>query len=189
MDWENLKNNLKKRFHRTKGTDFEDQPNARMQVRWLYACLMDELRRRGKYNRALTPNEQARTQFPAQENAYQLTELYNRARYSEQDIHEEEALSGRKYLEEMLKNVVLIDESGVHTDAVNIGTTVKIFNRTMNMEKVYHLVGSTEANAMENKISDHSPIGNAIIGAKVGETVKVETMRGVMELEILEISK
>ena len=92
-------------------------------------------------------------------------------------------------LEEMLKNVVLIDESGVHTDAVNIGTTVKIFNRTMNMEKVYHLVGSTEANAMENKISDHSPIGNAIIGAKVGETVKVETMRGVMELEILEISK
>lgn len=92
-------------------------------------------------------------------------------------------------LEEMLKNVVLIDESGVHTDAVNIGTTVKIFNRTMNMEKVYHLVGSTEANAMENKISDHSPIGNAVIGAKVGETVKVETMRGVMELEILEISK
>jgi transcription elongation factor GreA len=92
-------------------------------------------------------------------------------------------------LEEMLKNVVIIDESGVHTDAVNIGTTVKIFNRTMNVEKIYHLVGSTEANAMENKISDHSPIGNAIIGAKVGETVKVETLRGVMELEILEISK
>jgi transcription elongation factor GreA len=59
----------------------------------------------------------------------------------------------------------------------------------MNVEKIYHLVGSTEANAMENKISDHSPIGNAIIGAKVGETVKVETLRGVMELEILEISK
>lgn len=92
-------------------------------------------------------------------------------------------------LEEMLKSVVLIDESGVHTDAVNVGTTVKIFNRTMNMEKVYHLVGSTEANAMQNKISDHSPIGNAIIGAKVGEVVKVETLRGIMELEILEISK
>ncbi|MBQ7846938.1 MAG: transcription elongation factor GreA [Clostridia bacterium] len=92
-------------------------------------------------------------------------------------------------LEEMLKSVVLIDESGVHTDAVNVGTTVKVFNRTMNMEKVYHLVGSTEANAMQNKISDHSPIGNAIIGAKVGEVVKVETLRGIMELEILEISK
>ena len=92
-------------------------------------------------------------------------------------------------LEEMLKNVVLIDESGVHTDAVNVGTTVKVFNRTMNVEKVYHLVGSTEANAMQNKISDHSPIGNAIIGAKVGEVVKVETLRGIMELEILEISK
>ena len=104
MDWGTIKNNLKKRFRRTKGTDFEDQPNARMQVRWLYARLRDELRRREKYNGTLTPNEQARTQFPAQENAYQLTELYNRARYSEQDIHEEEALSGRKYLEEMLKN-------------------------------------------------------------------------------------
>ena len=92
-------------------------------------------------------------------------------------------------LEEMLKNVVLIDESGVHTDAVNVGTTVRIFNHTMKVEKTYHLVGSTEANAMENKISDHSPIGNAIIGAKVGQTVKVETLRGTMELEILEISK
>ena len=92
-------------------------------------------------------------------------------------------------LEEMLKNVVLIDESGVHTDSVNVGTTVRVLNRTMNIEKTYHLVGSTEANAMENKISDHSPIGNAIIGAKVGQTVKVETLRGTMELEILEISK
>ena len=92
-------------------------------------------------------------------------------------------------LEEMLKSVVLIDESGVHTDSVNVGTTVKVLNRTMNLEKIYHLVGSTEANAMENKISDHSPIGNAIIGAKVGEIVKVETLRGVMELEILELSK
>jgi len=99
-----MKKKVRRRMAGKTGERFEDQPNARMQVRWLYACLMDELRRRGKYNRALTPNEQARTQFPAQENAYQLTELYNRARYSEQDIHEEEALSGRKYLEEMLKN-------------------------------------------------------------------------------------
>ena len=89
-------------------------------------------------------------------------------------------------LEEMLKNV--IDESG-NTDQVNVGTKVRIFNRTRNKEVEYYLVGSTEANASLGKISDQSPIGKAIIGEKVGRVVHVEAPAGVMELEILEISK
>ena len=91
-------------------------------------------------------------------------------------------------LEEMLKNVDLIDESG-NTDQVNVGTKVRIFNRTRNKEVEYYLVGSTEANASLGKISDQSPIGKAIIGEKVGRVVHVEAPAGVMELEILEISK
>mgnify|MGYP004571510643 CR=1 FL=1 len=91
-------------------------------------------------------------------------------------------------LEEMLKNVDLIDESG-NTDQVNVGTKVRIFNRTRNKEVEYYLVGSTEANASLGKISDQSPIGKAIIGEKVGRVVQVEAPAGVMELEILEISK
>ena len=91
-------------------------------------------------------------------------------------------------LEEMLKNVDLIDESG-NTDQVNVGTKVRIFNRTRNKEVEYYLVGSTEANASLDKISDQSPIGKAIIGEKVGRVVHVEAPAGVMELEILEISK
>jgi len=88
----------------------------------------------------------------------------------------------------MLKNVDLIDESG-NTDQVNVGTKVRIFNRTRNKEVEYYLVGSTEANASLGKISDQSPIGKAIIGEKVGRVVHVEAPAGVMELEILEISK
>ena len=91
-------------------------------------------------------------------------------------------------LEEMLKNVDLIDESG-NTDQVNVGTKVRIFNKTRNKEVEYYLVGSTEANASLGKISDQSPIGKAIIGEKVGRVVHVEAPAGVMELEILEISK
>ena len=91
-------------------------------------------------------------------------------------------------LEEMLKNVDLIDENG-NTDQVNVGTKVRIFNRTRNKEVEYHLVGSTEANASLGKISDQSPIGKAIIGEKVGRVVQVEAPAGMMELEILEISK
>lgn len=92
-------------------------------------------------------------------------------------------------LEEMLKNIVLIDESAIHTDSVNVGNTIRIYNRTKGKEFVYYLVGSTEANAMQNRISDQSPIGKSIIGEKVGSVVKVETPAGLMELEILEISK
>ena len=62
-------------------------------------------------------------------------------------------------------------------------------NRTRNKEVEYYLVGSIEANASLGKISDQSPIGKAIIGEKVGRVVHVEAPAGVMELEILEISK
>ena len=91
-------------------------------------------------------------------------------------------------LEEMLKNAKLIDDTG-STDQVNVGSRVRILNRTRGKEVEYHLVGSTEANAILNKISDQSPIGKAILGEREGSVVKVETPAGVMELEILEICK
>ena len=91
-------------------------------------------------------------------------------------------------LEEMLKTAELIDETG-GTDQVNVGATVRVFNKTRNREFEYHLVGSTEANATLGKISDQSPIGKAIIGERVGSVVKVETPAGLMELEILEITR
>ena len=91
-------------------------------------------------------------------------------------------------LEEMLKNVVLVDDS-IGTDRVNVGSIVRVFNKTRDREIEYHIVGSTEANAMQNKISDQSPIGKALLGERVGKTVKVETPAGIVQLKILEITK
>lgn len=91
-------------------------------------------------------------------------------------------------LQEMLKNAVLIDEAS-GTDQVNVGSKVRVFNKTRNKELEYHLVGSTEANASLGKISDQSPIGKALIGERVGSIVTVEVPAGTIELEILEITK
>ena len=91
-------------------------------------------------------------------------------------------------LEEMLKNVVLIDEE-VTTDKVSIGTKVRVLNRALGKEVEYNLVGSTEANPITRHISDQSPIGKALIGEKVGAVVTVATPGGEAELEILEIAK
>ena len=91
-------------------------------------------------------------------------------------------------LEEMLNNVVLIDEE-VTTDKVGVGTKVRVFNRRLQKEVEYNLVGSTEANPMTRHISDQSPIGKALIGEKAGAVVTVVTPAGESELEILEISR
>ncbi len=92
-------------------------------------------------------------------------------------------------LEEMLKNVKVISESDVHTNSVNVGASVRILDVKKKVEKEYTIVGSTEADAMSGKISDRSPIGAAIIGASVGETVLVTTPGGEKEFKILEIMK
>lgn len=92
-------------------------------------------------------------------------------------------------LEEMLKHVKLISEDDIHTDSVNVGATVRVYDVEFEEEIEYTLVGSTEADPLSNKISDQSPIGRAIIGAKVGETVDIETPGGLLQLKILEISK
>lgn len=92
-------------------------------------------------------------------------------------------------LEEMLKNVRVVEAADVDTDAVGICSKVKVLDVEFDEEEVYTIVGSTEADPDANKISDESPIGTALMGRKAGETVSVETPGGVIELKILEISK
>ena len=92
-------------------------------------------------------------------------------------------------IESMLKNVKVIDESNIATDKVNVGNRVKVFDETFKEEIEYTIVGSSEANPMESKISDESPIGKALIGAEIGETVKAETPGGETVMKVLEISK
>ncbi len=92
-------------------------------------------------------------------------------------------------LEDKLKRVKVFDEDDINTDRVNVGAKVKLRNTDNGTDVEYYLVGSTEANPFEHKISDTSPIGKAIIGAKVGDTVTVKLPAGEKKLVILEINK
>lgn len=89
-------------------------------------------------------------------------------------------------IENMLRNAEVIDSGNV-TDTVSIGNTIKIFDAEFQEEIEYTLVGSAEADPFNGKISNESPIGAAIIGHKVGDTVEVDTPDGIISLKILEI--
>lgn len=92
-------------------------------------------------------------------------------------------------LENMLKNAVVVDESEISTDTVSIGTTVRVKDYEFDEEVEYTLVGSAEADPMNDKISNESPVGEALIGKKVGDIVEVDVPQGVIKLEVLEIKR
>ena len=94
-----------------------------------------------------------------------------------------------KELEELLENAVILDESSIDTSVVSLGSNVKVYNNTMAMEITYDLVGSNEANPMEGKISDQSPIGAALIGKRAGDEIEVEVPNGTVSMKILEVSR
>lgn len=92
-------------------------------------------------------------------------------------------------LEKMLKNAKVIDQDEIDLQKVSIGTTAKVYDKEFDEEVEYIIVGSTEADPDKLKISDESPVGKALIGRSVGETVVVDTPGGSVELKILEINK
>lgn len=93
-------------------------------------------------------------------------------------------------LEAMISVAHIIDESEIDESVVSVGSIVKLHNKTMNKTVTYHIVGSYEANPLEGKISDQSPIGLSILGAKEGETVKAELPNGMtVELELLHVTR
>ena len=92
-------------------------------------------------------------------------------------------------LEEMLKHVIVIEESATNSDRVTPGKAVKVRNLKTNTEVVYTIVGPTETDPFARRISDQSPIGIALIGKKVGEITVADTPSGGIQFEILEILK
>ncbi len=89
-------------------------------------------------------------------------------------------------LDYKVKNAVII-ETSTDTSFVHIGSKVKVYDVEMEEEDVYEITGTTESNAMENKISNESPVGAALLRHKVGETVKVNAPDGEYKLVIKEI--
>ena len=92
-------------------------------------------------------------------------------------------------LENKLRHAKIIDEKEIDTDTVQIGNTVKVLDIEFNEEVEYTIVGSTEVNLAENKISNESPLGEALLGAKKNEIVDVNAPAGVMQYKILDIKK
>ena len=90
-------------------------------------------------------------------------------------------------LEERLRAARVIDESEITADVVSIGATVRLRDVGANKTFEYQIVGSAEANPAENKLSNESPVGKAIIGRKKGETVEVAAPRGALKFKILDI--
>ncbi len=93
-------------------------------------------------------------------------------------------------IEAMLKNVVLIDEGTLNTNAIDVGSSVTVRMLSAGgMEKTFQIVGSAEANPYENRISNESPVGKTLLGHKVGDIVEIQTPGGVGEFEVLSIGK
>lgn len=104
--------------------------------------------------------------------------------------NEQGILEGRiAEIEKILQNVVLVDESEISTDKIGIGNKITLKNKKTKEEMTITLVGSNEINIKESKISDDSPIGKALIGHKVGDSIEVEAPVGILKFKILEITK
>ena len=117
--------------------------------------------------------KEAREQGDLSENAE-----YDAAKDEQRDIE-----ARIEELEKLLKNVEVVDEDDVDLDTVSVGCRVKIYDAEFDEEVEYQIVGSTEADSLNYKISNESPVGAALIGRKVG------TQAGELIFKILEITR
>ncbi|NGZ78156.1 transcription elongation factor GreA [Saccharibacillus alkalitolerans] len=92
-------------------------------------------------------------------------------------------------LEKMLRNARIINADEIGTDVVSVGSTVQVKDLEFGDEMEYTIVGSAESNPLENRISNESPVGMALIGKAKGSTVDVNVPAGVLQYQILDIKK
>lgn len=92
-------------------------------------------------------------------------------------------------LEQLLKNVEVITDDDVDSDKVSVGTKVKVRDMEYKEDMVFDIVGTQQADSLEGKISNESPLGMALIGAKKGQTVSVNSPAGVLKYKILSVEK
>ena len=123
--------------------------------------------------------KEAREQGDLSENAE-----YDAAKDEQRDIE-----TRIEEIEKILKNVEVVVEDEVDVDKINVGCTVKVYDVEYDEEMEFKIVGSTEANSLEGKISNESPVGRALLGKKAGETVDVETQAGIIQYKILDIRR
>jgi len=90
-------------------------------------------------------------------------------------------------LEDTIRNAQVIDENDITTDRVSVGSVVKVLDLAENEEAEYAIVGGPEADPMRNRISNESPVGSALLGRTVGETVEISVPSGTWSVRVLDI--
>ncbi len=123
--------------------------------------------------------KEAREQGDLSENAE-----YDAAKDEQRDIE-----ARIEAIEAILKNAEVVVEDEVDLDKISVGCKVRILDTEYDEELEYKIVGSTEANSLKGKISNESPLGRALLGARVGDEVKVEAPVGELTYRVLEIQK
>ena len=123
--------------------------------------------------------KEAREQGDLSENAE-----YDAAKDEQRDIE-----ARIEELEAILKNAEVVVEDEADTERINLGCKVLVYDEEFDEEVEFKIVGSTEANSLQGKISNESPLGKALIGAKVGDMVSVEAPAGIMEYKVLKIER
>lgn len=123
--------------------------------------------------------KEAREQGDLSENAE-----YDAAKDEQRDIE-----ARIEELEKLLKNAEVVDEDEVDLDEIRIGCRVRVHDIEFDEEMEFSIVGSTEANSLQGKISNESPVGKALLKRKVGDEVKVETQAGIITYQVLEIMR
>ena len=122
--------------------------------------------------------KEAREQGDLSENAE-----YDAAKDEQRDIE-----ARIEEIEKILKNAEVADDE-VSIGTVNLGSTVTVYDYEFEEEIVFKLVGSTEAKSLENKISNESPLGKALMGKTAGAEVEVETPAGIMKYKVVNVTR
>lgn len=123
--------------------------------------------------------KEAREQGDLSENAE-----YDAAKDEQRDIE-----ARIEQIEKILKNAEVVVEEEVDLDKISVGCKVKLFDVEYEEEEEFRIVGSSEANSLQGKISNESPVGKALLGARVGDVVDVETQAGIIQYKVLEIQR
>ena len=144
-----------------------------------YQELVDELQRRIHVDRERIKNDIA--------TARSFGDLSENAEYDEARNEQAKNEARIKDLEELLENAVIMDENAIDTNVISLGSTVRLRFGDSDGDVVYSLVGSNEADPLEGKISDQSPIGAAMMDMRSGDEKDVETPAGVRHIQILEV--
>ena len=123
--------------------------------------------------------KEAREQGDLSENAE-----YDAAKDEQRDIE-----ARIEEIEKILKNAEVVVEDEVDLEKINVGCTVRLYDVEFDEEMEYKIVGSSEANSLQGKISNESPVGKALMGRKVGDSVEVETQAGTIQYRVLGIQR